>query len=155
MAAAADAHRDWSKPSLAERRSRVTAAVDAQADARDDLALLLAWEIGKPWRLACADVDRALDGVRWYFEEIEPATGRNRAADLRVAQPMLGTDVDGAPYDRRQLSGPVSNIASSTALVASIACDDAQLARELAEHSAGAARQGRARSSAVPISCRP
>ena len=98
--------------SLAERRSQVTAAVDALADAGDDLALLLAREIGKPWRLACADVDRALDGVRWYFEEIEPATGRNRAADLRVAQPMLGTDVDGAPYDRRPLSGPVSKIAS-------------------------------------------
>ncbi len=97
VAAAADAHRDWSKTSLAERRSRVGAAVDALADARDDLALLLAWEIGKPWRLACADVDRGLDGVRWYLEEIEQ---------------MLGSDVDGAPYDRRPLSGPVSNIAS-------------------------------------------
>jgi acyl-CoA reductase-like NAD-dependent aldehyde dehydrogenase len=59
------------------------------ADARDDLALLLAWEIGKPWKLACADVDRGLDGVRWYVEEIES---------------MLG--------DRTPLSGPVSNIAS-------------------------------------------
>ena len=97
MAAAADAHRDWSKTSLAERRSRVTAAVDALADARDDLALLLAREIGKPRRLACADVVRAMDGVRWYLEEIEQ---------------MLDTDVDGAPYDRRPLSGQVSKIAS-------------------------------------------
>ena len=46
------------------------------ADARDDLALLLAWEIGKPWKLACADVDRALDGVRWYVEEIDAMLGR-------------------------------------------------------------------------------
>ena len=67
------------------------------AEARDDLALLLAWEIGKPWRLACADVDRALDGVRWYVEEIDQ---------------MLATDVAGGPYDRTPLPGPVSNIAS-------------------------------------------
>ncbi len=95
--AAAEAHVDWSRIPLAERHARVTAAVAALADARDDLALLLAWEIGKPWRLACADVDRALDGVRWYLQEIDR---------------MLGTDVDGRPYDRTPLPGPVSNIAS-------------------------------------------
>src|SRR5256886_10217975 len=33
--------------------------------------MLLAGEIGKPWRLACSDVDRALDGVRWYVTQIE------------------------------------------------------------------------------------
>ena len=47
------------------------AAVDGLAEVRDTLALLLAWEIGKPWKLACADVDRALDGVRWYLGEID------------------------------------------------------------------------------------
>ena len=56
---------------LDERRARVTAAVDALTEHRDLLALLLVWEIGKPWRLACADVDRCLDGVRWYVGEIE------------------------------------------------------------------------------------
>jgi acyl-CoA reductase-like NAD-dependent aldehyde dehydrogenase len=49
----------------------VTTAVDALTERRDLLALLLVWEIGKPWRLACADVDRRLDGVRWYVGEIE------------------------------------------------------------------------------------
>lgn len=87
--AAADQHRRWAKVPLADRKARVAAAVDALAASRDDLALLLAWEIGKPWKLACADVDRALDGVRWYIEEIEG---------------MLG--------DRRPMDGPVSNIAS-------------------------------------------
>jgi acyl-CoA reductase-like NAD-dependent aldehyde dehydrogenase len=87
--AAAAAHREWARTALADRKARVSAAVDAMAGNRDDLALLLAWEIGKPWRLACADVDRALDGVRWYVEEIEA---------------MLG--------DRTPLPGPVSNIAS-------------------------------------------
>ncbi|HVV30070.1 MAG TPA: aldehyde dehydrogenase family protein [Mycobacteriales bacterium] len=82
-------HREWSRVELDERRARVTAAVDALSEARDTLALLLVWEIGKPWRLACADVDRALDGARWYVEQIE--------------RQIAG---------RRPLPGPVSNIAS-------------------------------------------
>jgi acyl-CoA reductase-like NAD-dependent aldehyde dehydrogenase len=87
--ASAAAHREWAQTPLAERKARVTAAVEAMAASRDELALLLAWEIGKPWKLACADVDRALDGVRWYIDEIDS---------------MLG--------DRTPLDGPVSNIAS-------------------------------------------
>jgi acyl-CoA reductase-like NAD-dependent aldehyde dehydrogenase len=67
----------------------VSAAVESMSEHRDTLALLLAWEIGKPWALACADVDRALDGVRWYLGEIEAMVG-----------------------DRTPLDGPVSNIAS-------------------------------------------
>ena len=47
------------------------------------------WEIGKPWRIACADVDRCVDGVDWYLQEIE--------------RQMEG---------RAPLPGPVSNIAS-------------------------------------------
>jgi acyl-CoA reductase-like NAD-dependent aldehyde dehydrogenase len=97
VAAAADAHKTWASTPLAERIARVTAAVAALADARDDLALLLGWEIGKPWRLACADVDRALDGVRWYLQEIEQ---------------MMSVDVHGHPFARQPLPGPVSNIAS-------------------------------------------
>src|SRR3954451_5498224 len=87
--ASAAALRSWARTPLAERKARVAAAVEAMAASRDELALLLAWEIGKPWKLACADVDRALDGVRWYLEEIDT---------------MLG--------DRAPLDGPVSNIAS-------------------------------------------
>jgi acyl-CoA reductase-like NAD-dependent aldehyde dehydrogenase len=87
--ASVDAHREWAVVDLAERKARVTAAVDALSEHRDLLALLLVWEIGKPWRLACADVDRALDGVRWYREEIDRQTA-----------------------GRTPLPGPVSNIAS-------------------------------------------
>src|ERR1700710_1158455 len=65
----------WPQPPRVERRARVTAAVEAMAASRDELALLLAWEIGKPWKLACADVDRALDGVRWYLDEIDSMLG--------------------------------------------------------------------------------
>src|ERR1700722_5767520 len=58
-------HELWAKVELEERRSRVSDAVDALIEHRDLLALMLVWEIGKPWRLACADVDRCVDGVRW------------------------------------------------------------------------------------------
>jgi acyl-CoA reductase-like NAD-dependent aldehyde dehydrogenase len=86
---AARAHRVWAATPLAERKQRVQDALDLLTEHRDLLAMLLVWEIGKPWRLACADVDRALDGVRWYAEEID-------------------RQIDG----RDPLAGPVSNIAS-------------------------------------------
>jgi acyl-CoA reductase-like NAD-dependent aldehyde dehydrogenase len=95
--AAAEQHAKWSTVSLADRKAAVRAAVDAMTEVRDDLALLLAWEIGKPWKLACADVDRALDGVRWYLDEIDG---------------MLERDAEGRPFQRTPLPGPVSNIAS-------------------------------------------
>ncbi|MGA5521316.1 aldehyde dehydrogenase family protein [Streptomyces pseudogriseolus] len=87
--AALDQHRAWRHVPLPERRARVAATLDALAEHRDLLALLLVWEIGKPWRLARADVDRAVDGVRWYVDGID-------------------TMLDG----RTPLDGPVSNIAS-------------------------------------------
>ncbi|WP_231157770.1 aldehyde dehydrogenase family protein [Streptomyces sp. CNZ748] len=87
--AALDQHRAWRHVPLPERRARVAATLDALAEHRDLLALLLVWEIGKPWRLARADVDRAIDGVRWYVDGI-------------------GTMLAG----RTPLDGPVSNIAS-------------------------------------------
>ncbi|MFE2374124.1 aldehyde dehydrogenase family protein [Streptomyces sp. NPDC059398] len=87
--ASLDQHRGWRQVPLPERRARVLAALDALTEHRELMALLLVWEIGKPWRLATADVDRAIDGVRWYADGIEAmAEGR-------------------AP-----LEGPVSNIAS-------------------------------------------
>jgi acyl-CoA reductase-like NAD-dependent aldehyde dehydrogenase len=94
---AAQTHRSWADTELDERRRRVSAALDAMEEARDDLALLLAWEIGKPWKMASSDVDRCLSGVRWYVDEIEG---------------MLSRDVEGAPAKRVPLEGPVSNIAS-------------------------------------------
>ena len=91
---AAEEHKAWGAVDLDERKVRVKAAVDELRRHRETLAILLVWEIGKPWRLACADVDRALDGVRWYVEEIE----RQLA--------------DGSGDARTPLPGPVSNIAS-------------------------------------------
>ncbi|MBB5080153.1 aldehyde dehydrogenase family protein [Nonomuraea endophytica] len=89
VAGAESEHRQWRHVPLAERKARVTAAVEAMAEHRDLLAMLLVWEIGKPWKTACADVDRCLDGVRWYVGEIDRMTA-----------------------GRTPLPGPVSNIAS-------------------------------------------
>src|SRR5690348_3232411 len=88
VASAAEHHR-WADTPLDARRVRVVAALEELTAHRELLAQLLVWEIGKPWRLACADVDRALDGVRWYVAEIDRQT-------------------DG----RTPLPGAVSNIAS-------------------------------------------
>ncbi len=70
--ASLDQHRAWRHVPLDERRARVAATLDALTEHRELLALLLVWEIGKPWRLAQADVDRSIDGVRWYVDGIEP-----------------------------------------------------------------------------------
>src|SRR5215213_3558572 len=89
VAAANAEHQQWTKVDLDERRARVARCVDQLEAHRELLALLLVWEIGKPWRQALTSVDRTITGVRWYLEEIEP---------------MLS--------GRRPLPGPVSNIAS-------------------------------------------
>ena len=87
-------HEEWAGVDLDERRTLVSDAVDALVEHRDLLALLLVWEIGKPWRLACADVDRCVDGARWYLGQIE----RQLTIERRT--------------QRQPLPGPVSNIAS-------------------------------------------
>ncbi|MFE1962529.1 aldehyde dehydrogenase family protein [Streptomyces sp. NPDC059479] len=84
-----DEHRVWRHVPLTTRKARVSATLDALTEHRELLALLLVWEIGKPWRLAQADVDRAIDGVRWYVD-----------------------NVDRMLEGRSPLAGPVSNIAS-------------------------------------------
>jgi acyl-CoA reductase-like NAD-dependent aldehyde dehydrogenase len=38
---------------------------------RELIALLLIWEIGKPYAQALTDIDRCISGVEWYVDEIE------------------------------------------------------------------------------------
>jgi acyl-CoA reductase-like NAD-dependent aldehyde dehydrogenase len=80
---------DWSKTPLEERKARVAKAIELLSEHRDAIARLIIWEIGKPWKLACADVDRAIEGVEWYLGEI-----------------------DRQMHGRTPLPGPISNIAS-------------------------------------------
>ena len=63
--------REWATVELDERKRRVSACLDAITAHRDLLARLLMWEIGKPLKQAETDVDRCVDGVRWYVDTIE------------------------------------------------------------------------------------
>lgn len=87
--AAVDQHRSWSAVPLSERRRRVADCLASLDSERELLALLLVWEIGKPFRQAMVEVHRTLSGVEWYLDEME-----------RMLE------------GRRPLDGPVSNIAS-------------------------------------------
>lgn len=78
----------WAALPQSERCRRVSNCLDELAKVRQLLAYLLVWEIGKPVRLSGVDVDRCLDGVRWYVGQIE------------------------AMMDGRRPLGVVSNIAS-------------------------------------------
>lgn len=80
---------EWAKVDLDERKARVAKANALLREHRETIALFLVWEIGKPWRLALADVDRCIEGVDWYIAEIE--------RQLQARTP---------------LPGPISNIAS-------------------------------------------
>ena len=82
-------HVHWRKVALSERKERVAAAIAKIKEHRELLALLLVWEIGKPYRQALTSVDRTWSGVEWYLDNI-----------------------DSMMQGRRPLSGPVSNIAS-------------------------------------------
>lgn len=87
--ACVSSHFDWIKVPLAERKRRVLAAVEKMKEHRELLALLLVWEIGKPFSQSLVSVDRTTSGVEWYVENIDS---------------ML--------EGRGPLPGPVSNIAS-------------------------------------------
>lgn len=60
----------WRARASTERQRQVEACLDELAEHRELLALLLAWEIGKPYRQGLTEVDRTLDGVRWYLETV-------------------------------------------------------------------------------------
>jgi acyl-CoA reductase-like NAD-dependent aldehyde dehydrogenase len=64
--------RPWGALPLSQRRDKLTATLADMQTHRDLLASLLMWEIGKPLAAAQADVDRCIEGVRWYVDNIEP-----------------------------------------------------------------------------------
>lgn len=82
-------HFDWLKVPLSERKERIAKVVSKIRENRELLALLLVWEIGKPYQQSLVSVDRTTEGVDWYIENID--------------EMLVG---------RGPLPGPVSNIAS-------------------------------------------
>ena len=63
--------KSWNKVDLDERKRRVTETLDEMEKHKNLLAYLLVWEIGKPFDQALDGVERCIDGVRWYIDEIE------------------------------------------------------------------------------------
>ncbi|MBC7795764.1 MAG: aldehyde dehydrogenase family protein [Pyrinomonadaceae bacterium] len=64
--------RAWSKTDLDERKRRVNDCLALLTENVELIAKLLMWEIGKTYKLAFTDIDRCIDGVKWYVENIEP-----------------------------------------------------------------------------------
>src|SRR5271167_2263346 len=72
----------WAHVDLDERRRRVTECVAKLREQRELIALLLIWEIGKPYAQALTDIDRCLSGVEWYVENIEAMLGTREPIGL-------------------------------------------------------------------------
>ncbi len=68
----------WARVDLLERRRRVSESLGGLKQHRELIALLLMWEIGKPYAQALTDIDRCVSGVEWYVDNIEPMLA-NRA----------------------------------------------------------------------------
>jgi acyl-CoA reductase-like NAD-dependent aldehyde dehydrogenase len=68
----------WAQVDLDERRRRVRQCLNDMKQNRGLLIPLLMWEIGKPFKIAEADVDRCISGVEWYVDKIERMLGRRQ-----------------------------------------------------------------------------
>lgn len=72
----------WATVDLDERRRRVALCLDGLRQHRELIALLLIWEIGKPYAQALTDIDRCISGVEWYIENIETMLGDRQPLGL-------------------------------------------------------------------------
>lgn len=72
----------WAKIDLGERCRRVSDCVKLLRENDDLIAKLLIWEIGKTYKLGYTDIDRSIDGVEWYLENIEQMLGSRKPLGL-------------------------------------------------------------------------
>ena len=62
---------DWKLVDLDERKRRVSETLDGLRQHHELLARLLVWEIGKPLHQSRVSVERCIEGVQWYLDNIE------------------------------------------------------------------------------------
>lgn len=67
---------DWCGVDLDERKQRVQDCLDQLRTHVELIGKLLMWEIGKTYKLGFTDIDRCIDGVQWYVDNIEEMLGR-------------------------------------------------------------------------------
>ncbi len=61
----------WAKIGLEKRKELVHAVVKEIENHKELIALILVWEIGKPYKQSLSGVERCIEGVYWYIENIE------------------------------------------------------------------------------------
>ncbi|WP_139923351.1 aldehyde dehydrogenase family protein [Hymenobacter sp. DG01] len=72
----------WGATDLDERKRRVQDCLDQLRPQVDLIGKLLIWEIGKTFKLGFTDIDRAIDGVQWYVDNIEGMLGQRKPLGL-------------------------------------------------------------------------
>lgn len=68
----------WASVDLDQRKEKVQNTLDDLRQHEELIAYILMWEIGKPFDQALDDVQRCIDGVQWYVEEIEGMLGKRK-----------------------------------------------------------------------------
>lgn len=69
IAAAGRAFKSWRRVPASERAAILLKAADLMAEQQHELSALAVYEAGKPWREAHADVEEAIDFMRYYARE--------------------------------------------------------------------------------------
>jgi RHH-type proline utilization regulon transcriptional repressor/proline dehydrogenase/delta 1-pyrroline-5-carboxylate dehydrogenase len=82
VAAARDAAGAWRNTSPAERAAMLENVAQQMIVRRFELAALVVYEVGKPWREADADVSEAVDFCRFYGREMQRLSDRPRRRDF-------------------------------------------------------------------------
>jgi acyl-CoA reductase-like NAD-dependent aldehyde dehydrogenase len=72
----------WATTDLDERKRRVQDCLDQLRPHIDLVSKLLMWEIGKTYKLGFNDIDRAVEGVQWYVDNIESMLGDRKPLGL-------------------------------------------------------------------------
>ncbi|MDF7810870.1 aldehyde dehydrogenase family protein [Hymenobacter sp. YC55] len=72
----------WAATDLDERKSRVQDCLNQLREQVELTGKLIMWEIGKTYKLGFTDIDRAIEGVQWYVDNIEDMLGQRKPLGL-------------------------------------------------------------------------
>ncbi len=67
--------KSWAQTSLDDRKEMVQKTINDLSEHKELIAFILVWEIGKPYDQALDSVERCVDGVQWYIDNIEEMLG--------------------------------------------------------------------------------
>ncbi|WP_210521141.1 aldehyde dehydrogenase family protein [Hymenobacter terricola] len=72
----------WAATDLDERRAKVQDYLTQLRVHAELIGKLLIWEIGKTYKLGFTDIDRCIDGIQWYLDNIEGMLGARKPLGL-------------------------------------------------------------------------